>query len=211
MSFWIPQIRRNAIRNCRKALLWKFIIGQSVFRLLPFAYFYLREDNILFAKTDWRAFCVLAGWVWIQIWILVTQEVLGPRWCLPKSWYEEGWDYHPILKEDNVEAGGLPIGLVQIPGSPTIERVKTGEEGKKKDTNVRSVDCAICMQVLEVPIVAAGGDASGAGAAGGVAGMLARRQYMVTPCRHVFHSACLEGWMRFRLQCPICRENLPPL
>jgi hypothetical protein len=212
MSFWIPQIRRNAIRNCRKALLWKFIIGQSVFRLLPFAYFYLREDNILFAKTDWKAFCVLAGWVWIQIWVLVTQEVLGPRWCLPKSWYEEGWDYHPILKEDNVEAGGLPIGLVQIPGSPTIERVKTGEEGKKKkDTNVRSVDCAICMQILEVPIVAAGGDASGAGAAGGVAGMLARRQYMVTPCRHVFHSACLEGWMRFRLQCPICRENLPPL
>jgi len=28
---------------------------------------------------------------------------------------------------------------------------------------------------------------------------------MVTPCRHVFHSNCLEGWMRFRLQCPNCR------
>jgi hypothetical protein len=71
------------------------------------------------------------------------------------------------------------------------------------------VDCAICMQVLEVPVVGAGEDASTS--AGGVAGMLARRLYMVTPCRHVFHSNCLEGWMRFRLQCPICRENLPPL
>jgi hypothetical protein len=214
LSFWLPQIRRNIIRNCRKALLWKFIVGQSVLRLLPFAYFYLKDDNILFAESDWKAFCVLAGWVWIQIWILVAQEVLGPRWGIPEGWTEEGWDYHPILREDNVEAGGLPIGLVQIPASPTLERSRTSEDlgsRKKNDGGVRSVDCAICMQVLEVPVVAAGEDVSGTGSAGGVVGMLARRQYMVTPCRHVFHSACLEGWMRFRLQCPICRENLPPL
>lgn len=213
LSFWLPQIRRNITRNCRKALLWKFIVGQSVLRLLPFAYFYLRDDNILFAACDWKAFCVLAGWVWVQIWILVAQEVLGPRWGIPKGWTEEGWDYHPILRDDNVEAGGLPIGLVQIPASPTLERARTSDDlgsRKKHDGGVRSVDCAICMQVLEVPVVAAG-DSSSTGSAGGVVGMLARRQYMVTPCRHVFHSACLEGWMRFRLQCPICRENLPPL
>ncbi|PMD59018.1 uncharacterized protein K444DRAFT_531511 [Hyaloscypha bicolor E] len=211
LSIWLPQIRRNVIRNCRKALLWKFIIGQSILRLLPFAYFYLKEGNILFAETDWKAFCVLAGWVWVQIWVLVAQEIMGPRWGLPKNWYEEGWDYHPILREDNVEAGGLPIGLVQIPGSPTLERTRTSEElgRKKRDGGVRSVDCAICMQVLEVPVVGAGEDSNAN--AGGVTGMLARRLYMVTPCRHVFHSACLEGWMRFRLQCPICRENLPPL
>lgn len=213
LSFWVPQIRRNAVRSCRKALLWKFIIGQSVLRLLPFAYFYLREDNILFAETDWNAFCALVGWVWIQIWILVGQEVLGPRWGLPKGWYEPGWDYHPILSEDSVESGGLPIGLVQIPSSPTLERTATGESGdrasrKKRDGLMRSVDCAICMQILEVPVVAAGEDVAGPG---GVAGMLARRQYMVTPCRHIFHTACLEGWMRFRLQCPNCRESLPAL
>jgi transmembrane E3 ubiquitin-protein ligase len=211
LSIWIPQIRRNIIRNCRKALLWKFIIGQSILRLLPFAYFYLKEENILFAETDWKAFCVLAGWVWVQVWVLFAQEILEPRWGLPKNWYEEGWDYHPILREDNVEAGGLPIGLVQIPGSPTLERTRTSEElwRKKRDGGVRTVDCAICMQVLEVPVVGAGEDSSAN--AGGMTGMLARRLYMVTPCRHVFHSACLEGWMRFRLQCPICRENLPPL
>lgn len=144
------------------------------------------------------------------------QEVLGPRWGLPKSWTTEGWDYHPILREDAVEEGGLPIGLVQIPGSPKVERSGTGTSEdlggrKKNDNGIRSVDCAICMQVLEVPIVPIGEDASKSNAAGGVTGMLARRQYMVTPCRHVFHSTCLEGWMRFRLQCPICRENLPPL
>jgi hypothetical protein len=211
LSFWVPQIRRNIIRNCRKALLWRFIIGQSILRLLPFAYFYLREDNILFVDTDWKAFCVYAAWVWIQVWILVAQEILGPRWGIPKGWTEEGWDYHPILREDNVEAGGLPIGLVQVSGSPSLQRSDTGssERSQKKEGTVMSVDCAICMQNLEVPVVAAGEDASTG--ATGVSGMLARRLYMVTPCRHMFHSQCLEGWMRFRLQCPICRENLPPL
>ncbi|KAG9235886.1 hypothetical protein BJ875DRAFT_527866 [Amylocarpus encephaloides] len=191
LSFWLPQIHRNAVRNCRKALLWKFIIGQSILRLLPFAYFFLKEDNMLFAKTDWKAFVVYAGWVWLQIWILVAQEILGPRWGVPKGWTEEGWDYHPILREDNVEAGGLPIGLVQIPGSPTLSLNDAGDshDRKKKDGSFRSVDCSICMQVLEVPIVAAGEDSS---SANGVTGIMARRLYMVTPCRHVFHSHCLE-------------------
>ncbi|KAG0648652.1 RING-type E3 ubiquitin transferase TUL1 [Hyphodiscus hymeniophilus] len=171
LSFWLPQIRRNVIRNCRKALLWKFIVGQSILRLLPFAYFFLKKDNILFAESDWKAFCVLAGWVWIQTWILVAQEVLGPRWGIPKGWTEEGWDYHPILREDNVEAGGLPIGLVQIPASPLLERSQMSEDlgsRKKNDEGLRSVDCAICMQVLEVPVIAAGEDISGTGSAGGV-------------------------------------------
>ena len=210
LSFWLPQIQRNVVRNCRKALLWKFVVGQSALRVLPFAYFYLKRDNILFAEPDWTAFAVLAAWVWVQILVLIAQGVLGPRYGVPRGWTEDAWDYHPVLSEDNVEAGGMPIGLVRVPGPPTADR--TGAAGEEEEDGGRkrshdgmcAVDCAICMQVLEVPVVASGADH-------GVAGILARRLYMVTPCRHVFHSACLEGWMRFRLQCPICRENLPPL
>ena len=83
------------------------------------------------------------------------------------------------------------------------DKRKDKDKGKGK----RTFDCAICMQDLEVPIVEAGE------AAGDVAGgfVLARRLYMVTPCRHIFHTPCLEGWMKYRLQCPNCREGLPPL
>ncbi|KAK7966042.1 transmembrane GTPase fzo1 [Apiospora aurea] len=219
LSLWVPQIYRNIYRNCRRAFSWRFVVGQSVLRLLPISYFYTAQDNFAFAEPDWTAFTVLAGWLWIQIWVLVAQNVLGPRFGLPKNWMPEAWEYHPILREDNVESGGLPIGLVSVsaPGSPSLERRKSnggdGSSGSgaggKHTTKIHVIDCAICREVLEVPVVKAG-EADPA-AVGGVAGVFARRVYMVTPCRHIFHSECLEGWMRFRLQCPICREELPPL
>lgn len=209
LSFWVPQIYRNIMRNCRKALLRKFVIGQSILRAAPIAYFYLRKDNIFFAETSSTAMAMLGGWLWLQVWILFAQEVLGPRFGLPKSWLPEAWDYHPILREDDVEGGEMPIGLTQ---TATDGRRSTEESRKKRDGHTRTVDCAICMNALEVPIAPARdeGEKDSAGT-GGVQGMLARRVYMVTPCRHVFHSVCLEGWMKFRLQCPICRKSLPPL
>ncbi|KAI9649336.1 hypothetical protein NHQ30_001908 [Ciborinia camelliae] len=221
MSLWIPQIKRNITRNCRKALLWRFVIAQSLLRLAPFAYFYLYEDNFLFSESDWTAMIVLTGWVWCQLVVLYSQEVLGPRWAVPKrfGWYKEGWDYHPVLREDNVEAGGLPIGLVKVPvnspTSPDFEEADMATESERdrdrdrdSKAGIRAVDCAICMQILEVPVVGIGEDEK---VLGGVKGAWDRRSYMVTPCRHVFHTPCLVGWMKYRLQCPICREGLPPL
>ncbi|KAI2615943.1 hypothetical protein GGR54DRAFT_611629 [Hypoxylon sp. NC1633] len=213
LSLWVPQIYRNVYRNCRRALSWRFVVGQSVLRLLPVAYFYAQPNNFAFAEPDPAAFLALAGWLWLQVWVLAAQSVLGPRFGVPRGWMPDAWEYHPVLREDNVEAGGLPIGLVSAPGSPTTTTSPEDGRGGKKTSgnshsNIHFIDCAICREVLEVPVVRAGCDDP---AAGGVAGVFARRAYMVTPCRHVFHSACLEGWMRFRLQCPICREELPPL
>jgi hypothetical protein len=243
LAFWLPQIRRNIMRNSRRAFAWRFMIGQSVLRLLPFAYFYLRHDNILFVEPDATSFLCLVGWMWVQLVVLAVQDVLGPRFGVPKRWCPDVWDYHPVLREDNVEAGGLPIGLVssalqsgESPGStassPVAGRSRRSwsfgtedsdgggdEDGPKRRERekelrrhgmaLRSIDCAICTEVLEVPVVKA--NAKDPSAAGGLVGVFARRAYMVTPCRHIFHTKCLEGWFRYKLQCPICREELPPL
>lgn len=197
LSLWVPQIHRNAMRNCRKALTWPFVVGQSILRLLPVAYFWIHEDNFLYAQTDFRSFVVLCGWVWFQLFALAVQDVVGPRVGIPPGWTPEAWDYHPVLREDSVETGGLPIGLVAEDG--------LGAAADDDDRTTRTIDCAICREMLEVPVLAVGEEDAT------VAGVFARRLYMVTPCRHIFHSACLEGWMRYRLQCPNCREELPPL
>lgn len=218
VSFWVPQIHRNVQRNCRRSLTWEFVLGQSLLRLAPFTYLFGYSRNVLFTNVDYYTLALLGIWVWVQVLLLVSQELVGPRWFLPRGdWAPPAYDYHPVLREDE-EGANMPIGFSQaaaaagtgssVPTSPTQERGSVSRRGSiAKEKGKRVFDCAICMQDLEVPVVEAGAvkDTSLGG------GLLARRMYMVTPCRHIFHSACLEGWLKYRLQCPICRETLPPL
>lgn len=222
LSFWIPQITRNVQRNCRRALEWDFVLGQSALRLLPFAYVYAYPHNILFASVDYYSLAVLVIWQWLQVVALGSQDLLGPRWFVRDTWVPPAYDYHPILRYDE-EGATLPLGATKTASSqPTSRRASvsgtdtTGrrnslqqKESKDKGKGKRTFDCAICMQDLEVPVVEAGENSDVASASGSF--MLARRLYMVTPCRHIFHTPCLEGWMKYRLQCPNCREGLPPL
>lgn len=208
LSYWTPQIYRNIMRNCRKALRWEFVIGQSILRIAPFLYFYTIPSNVLFVETDRNAAYVLMGWVWIQVWILASQEILGPRFFVPHGWAPPAYDYHPVLRENDLESGAtMPIGFTQATDE---EASASNTPGEAKSRAQRVFDCAICRENIDVPVIAPeGGDSEVAGGFGG--NIFSRRSYMVTPCRHIFHSVCLEGWMRFRLQCPICREPLPPL
>ncbi|KAF9692796.1 hypothetical protein EKO04_009109 [Ascochyta lentis] len=208
LSFWVPQIYRNVMRNCGRALRWDYAIGTSMTRLIPIAYFYLKPDNVLFASTDGTTFAVLAGWVWMQIVALVSQNVLGPRFLVREGWAPPAYDYHPILREDE-EGALLPLNATSS-SDDAIE----GDEGSKsageaKDKGKKVFDCSICAMDIEVPVVPAG--AADESSVSGTGMILQRRMYMVTPCRHIFHASCLEGWMRYRLICPNCREALPPL
>jgi hypothetical protein len=210
LSFWVPQIYRNVMRNCGRALRWDYTIGTSITRLVPIAYFYLKADNVLFAGTDWQTFAVLAGWVWLQIVALVSQNVLGPRFFIKEGWAPPAYDYHPILREDE-EGALLPLNATS-PSEDAIEGEGSSKSaGEAKDKGKKVFDCSICAMDIEVPVVPAGADESTMAGIGGTGMVLQRRLYMVTPCRHIFHANCLEGWMRYRLICPNCREALPPL
>lgn len=63
-----------------------------------------------------------------------------------------------------------------------------------------TVDCAICMS--EVPVFVEDVPETH---------KVDEQSYMVTPCGHIFHTQCLENWMSYKLQCPVCRAPLPPL
>lgn len=209
LSFWVPQIYRNVMRNCRQALRWEYVIGISILRLTPIVYCYTKQNNTLSIDVDWTSAYILVGWVWLQVSALASQQFLGPRLFVKESWCPPAYDYHPLLHddEDDVEAGAtLPIGFVASASQAKDKDASTKEKGSSSDRKI--FDCAICMNEIDVPVVTKtnGKERSGMGSS-----WLERRNYMVTPCRHIFHSECLEGWMRLRLVCPICREGLPPL
>lgn len=215
LSFWTPQIYRNVMRNCRKAFRWDFVVGQSVLRLSPFLYFLTVRGNVLFIRPDSITALAMTGWVWLQVWVLVSQDILGPRFFVPRGWAPPAYDYHLILRdtagsEQDLEAGGgtLPIGSLRADEREPPSEDKLFPKDRKKAV----FDCAICMQEMEVPVLAgSGGPGGSSSVTDGATSILSRRTYMVTPCRHIFHSTCLESWMRLRLQCPICRESIPPV
>lgn len=56
--------------------------------------------------------------------------------------------------------------------------------------DTQTLDCVICYNEIDI------NDRSG---------------YMLAPCLHVFHTTCLEQWMEVKMECPICRCNLPAI
>jgi hypothetical protein len=197
LSMWCPQILRNTLRNCRKALLWTYTLGQSALRLALMLYVYAYPPNAVFADASRAKAALFAGWVAAQLAVLAAQEALGPRAAVPAAWLPPTHDYHPILREDDEETRVI------------LGSAAAADPADARSSRARRVfDCAICMHAVEVPVVPVSSSAGDGGLAGA---FLWRRRYMVTPCRHVFHAKCLEAAMKYRLQCPICREGLPPL
>lgn len=218
-SFWTPQIFRNIMRNSRKALRWEFVVGESFLRVFPLLYFCYVPRNVLFVKIGSAAALALAFWVLIQGLFLASQGILGPRFFVPKSWVPPAYDYHPILRDNSSEGSveeSEPAGTLPLTSLRTEKRQPSRAPDGNKQTDKgrkRIFDCAICMQGIEVPVLlmSTKSKTGGPSIAEGTTNLLSRRAYMVTPCQHIFHSTCLEAWMRLRLQCPICRETVPPI
>lgn len=210
-SIWVPQIERNIARGFRRSFLWSFIIGTSIVRLIPVLYFTLNKHNILRHHYDpFLAICV-SSWLVFQVLILYTQNVFGPRFFLPRGYLPVLYDYHPILTQGDIETGisDIPSAAKDasaplLSSSLPVKPLTNSHDHISKPT----VDCAICMTPVELVITSKN---SSPALVSSPALILARRKYMVTPCRHVFHTECMEQWMRTRLQCPICRNPLPPV
>lgn len=229
-SLWVPQIYRNISRGFRKSFLWSFILGTSIIRLIPLVYVCLYKNNVVNHHYDPTLIFSVLLWVGVQLLILAAQSMFGARFFLPKGYLPVLYDYHPILYHGDAEADlGIDVASAgqQLPKPQNSHTTTLGSTDYHEDSESRPnqplleshseqetlrpcVDCAICMMPVELIITPRDGPATSQ-ITTSPALILARRRYMVTPCHHVFHTECMERWMRSRLQCPICRNPLPPL
>ncbi len=35
-----------------------------------------------------------------------------------------------------------------------------------------------------------------------------KKPFMMTPCKHIFHTPCLESWFKQKKECPSCRQDI---
>ncbi|KAG2731236.1 hypothetical protein G9P44_005652 [Scheffersomyces stipitis] len=196
-SFWIPQFLRNTLKNRRKSFSWEFVLGTSLVRLVPVIYICL-EDNIGRHRYDPVLVSVLTSWLSFQILLLVLQSYMGPRFWVNEKWLPKAYDYQKILHIKDLEHNFSSELLANIKPN------EGGNEEQDKGIIECKCTCPICMTDISLPILTKDGDESRRR-------KINNKLYMITPCYHIFHSECLESWMKYKLQCPVCRESLPPI
>lgn len=213
-SYWVPQFLRNTLKNRRNSFTWQFIIGSSVIRVVPIYYFALYKDNPLRHRYDPHLCFVVTGWVLVQLILLLLQNRLGARFWINEKWLPQAYDYHRILSLKDLEEGGMSSDLLasfkqKTSSSSASESLNDGVSEEFVDCECT---CPICMTDVTLPILVKDDNLSEgkkknlhhhSGAS--------QKEYMITPCHHIFHADCLESWMKYKLQCPVCRTSLPPV
>lgn len=143
---------------------------------------------------------MVTSWLVIQIGLLYLQEILGARFWVNENWLPKAFNYHPILNVGDLESGFSSDILANI------RELETSDENENGIVTCK-VGCAICMTDIELPVIVNNDPTHTINPTDRVKSL----QYMITPCHHMFHSECLEDWMKYKLQCPVCRSSLPPV
>lgn len=193
-SYWVPHFFRNTLKNRRRTLLWEFVFGTSLVRLIPVVYLCLNPSNPFRHGKDPVLVYLLTSWLLIQIFMLYLQTRLGPRFWVNDRWLPEQYNYHPVMCISDLEHGFA---------SDILANMKPHTAGS--NVSICEMDCAICMSGLSFPILATNDTKEKKS----YESMM--KECLVTPCHHIFHASCLESWMIYKLQCPVCRCALPPI
>eukprot|EP00804_Cyclotella_cryptica_P025963 CCRYP_002790-RA/>CCRYP_002790-RA protein AED:0.01 eAED:0.01 QI:255/1/1/1/0.66/0.5/4/203/1156 len=221
-SFWVPQIILNVVTEARKPMHHYYVYGMSTTRLIAPLYVFAVQKNFLKEvnpdfPSDPKMCQILVLWVFIQTAILVGQTKYGTRFMIPQRFLPPKFDYHrpiptsllpPSLRAPTPSNGSpsaeIELGpLLNGESSPQGARHRRARLGSRVEesnngttmmstdaSDAQTLDCVICYNEIDV------NDRSG---------------YMLAPCLHIFHSTCLEQWMEVKMECPICRCNLPAL
>ncbi|KZS94573.1 hypothetical protein SISNIDRAFT_409713 [Sistotremastrum niveocremeum HHB9708] len=129
---WVPQIIRSARRNTMRAMSLQYVIGTTIGRAFFPLYFFACPQNILGVHTTWWVW-TLMGAVFLQVVVMVLQDIFGPSFFMPTSWLTTPpYDYHPVMPLPDIEAPEQSLG-----------------------------DCAICMDAILVHPEISSGEKAG--------------------------------------------------
>ena len=227
-SFWVPQIIQNVITEAKRPLHTSYIYGMSLTRLVAPLYIFAVPNNFLKevypdSPTNFVMCELLVVWVGIQAALLIGQGKYGARFMVPARFLPPKFDYNrpiptSLMPTDDILEAPAPClasdGRRSEPPLLTTdesaERTTVGtrnrtKKGKSKtkveipsmtteslndDPPCATLDCVICCNGINVHN---------------------RRGYMLAPCDHIFHRECLVQWMDVKMECPVCRKELPAL
>lgn len=193
-SYWLPQIFRNAIKNngprSSRNLQNRNLTPNMAANGIPFLWKFIIGTTIIRIIPVVYAFTYSSNV--FRHHKDVNFAIILLSWCLLQVL---------ILYSQDILGSRWFLAKHSIPEGYSYHKSMDSGDLMEHGTNqYYCVDCAICMS--DVPIYVEDIPETH---------KVNKNDYMVTPCSHIFHTECLENWMNYKLQCPVCRSLLPPL
>ena len=201
---WLSQILYSILTNTRPPMSRHYIIFLSLSRLYLPIYIKGINGNIYDLKPSYLKVFLLILITFIEVVILLLQKTLGPRTILPTKFRKRGYDYYKdnVNIEQHVSKNPNCIICLQSLSVEVDENFNTIIKKIKRRNKCDKIMKICYLDALNEKIKRW---------IKNIEGKAVKKKYMITPCDHVFHTLCLEKWMKQKNECPYCKGVIPPI
>ena len=204
ISFWFSQILRSLIKGTRPPLSKSYIFYNSVSKLFLPLYIKGYDGNIFNLKPSYFKVYIIVFIVFVQMIILFLQKTFGARAILPRKCRSIFFDYYRDKINLDLKLSKDPICVICLENlSADVDQNFLVRRQEKKDNK------SLCYYILNCHIITIFLEKINRWM-NNIEGKMAKKKYMITPCNHIFHSICLEKWIKMKNECPYCKRILPP-
>ena len=203
---WLSQILVSVFQNSRPPIPRLYIVWSSLSRLYLPIYAKGFKYNCFNLRPSYLKVLLLIIIIFIEAIILLLQKSLGPRIIIPKKFRKQNqvFDYYKDKVNIQKHVSQNPICVIclenlSVDVDENFNRIKKAKKPKTIGNKIMSIfyldilneKIKKCLKYLE--------------------GKNIKKKYMITPCDHVFHTVCLEKWIKLKSECPYCKTNIPPI
>ena len=169
-----------------------YIISSSILKLFFIIYLKAYPYNIFGLQSSYLKSFLVSSTVIVEIIILLLQKEYGPRFLVPEKIRCAYYNYYFDDIKINEHISENPDCIICL-DKLKIEEIKNEKDFENnKDKNSLffvSEKFKNFVEYIKVPFK--------------------KKPFMITPCDHIFHTECLEQWLKFKNECPYCKREIP--
>lgn len=219
---FLPQIIYNINKKNRVSFPIIYIINLFLNRIYPSFYFCLFENNFLKIPTNKYNLILNIIFLLALVMILYSQTLFGPKWFICITNQEEFnfyIDEKKLRKIKKNEADNLECLICLLPILPSKINNTNNNANNENGIGFNETDnLVIDVNNINIDNITSKkcckfkyhnrclGEKSIFLNFHEYSKNINNLPYMITPCKHVFHSDCLEEWFKMKKECPSCRS-----
>ena len=188
---WIGQIFVCAYHNVKPPMTLSYIYLFSFIQISTIIYFKGYPNNILHLKPSYIKVTIISLILLIETLILTFQEINEPRFFIPDSLKKNNgmeFKYNSQLNEEQNE-NICSICLLSINESPYSENENLNTSNSNINEIKKEDKGKIIFDKIKLKLI-----------------KYFKKPIIITQCKHIFHSICLEKYLKSKNKCPICRR-----